>query len=157
MATDARERRCDERVGTLLFTAGPADRDRGRSTPFVAAMGARGRGGRCDPRRADRLLHRPSSRWGAAGALAIPPAAPRHGARRRVPGALRAPQGDRPRAVRADRADRAQPPGRRARRAIPDLLLWQVVGGTLCAVGLTVAGHLLGTYVPGIDQPVWGG
>jgi membrane-associated protein len=28
-------------------------------------------------------------------------------------------------------------------------LLWQVIGGAVWAVGLIVAGHLLGTYIPG--------
>lgn len=31
-------------------------------------------------------------------------------------------------------------------------LLWQVIGGAVWAVGLTVAGHLLGTYIPGVDK-----
>src|SRR3954453_4197160 len=31
-------------------------------------------------------------------------------------------------------------------------LRWQVIGGAVWAVGLTLGGHLLGTYVPGVDQ-----
>jgi membrane-associated protein len=30
--------------------------------------------------------------------------------------------------------------------------LWQVVGGVLWSVGLTLAGHLLGASIPGVDQ-----
>ncbi|WP_433786790.1 DedA family protein [Actinomycetospora sp. CA-101289] len=30
--------------------------------------------------------------------------------------------------------------------------LWQIVGGVVWAVGLTLAGHLLGASIPGVDQ-----
>jgi membrane-associated protein len=31
-------------------------------------------------------------------------------------------------------------------------LVWQTLGGAAWAIGLTVAGHVLGTYLPGVDQ-----
>src|SRR3954453_9690789 len=35
---------------------------------------------------------------------------------------------------------------------IATFTLWQIVGGVVWAVGLTLAGHLLGASIPGVDQ-----